>query len=308
MSDLISIQNISKSFGDHKAVDELSLTVPEGMIYGFIGPNGSGKTTTIRMIMNIIYPDAGTIKIFGEEYQPSFQNRIGYLPEERGLYKNMKVLDLLLFFGKLKSGKNVKKEALKWLKKLELFDWADKKVESLSKGMSQKIQFISAVISNPELVILDEPFSGLDPVNRDVLRNAVLDLKREGKTIIFSTHDMTVAEKMCDHLFMIYKGRKVLNGTLEETQDLYGRDIIKIITDKGSEVLRFLPGIEKVTDFGRIQELRMAKGCDPQEVLKELIKIARVEHFEIAKPSLHDIFVRIASPEEENSAKEVEYV
>lgn len=305
MENTIEIKNVTKKFGDHVAVSDLSLNVPKGSIYGFIGPNGSGKTTTLRMLMNIIYQDSGKIEIFGEKYQQSFKDRIGYLPEERGLYKSMKVRELLYFFGKLKNAKNIKEEIDRWLKKLDLFDWRDEKIETLSKGMGQKIQFIASVISSPELVILDEPFSGLDPVNRDAMKDAVLELKEMGKTVIFSTHDMFVAEQMCDYISMIYEGRKVLDGTLNSIKDNYGTDIIKIISDGGVSVIREVQnevkGIDNINDFGHIQEIRMDKSCDSQEVLRYLISKTKINKFEISKPSLHDIFVRIAKPVAENA-------
>lgn len=307
MENTIEIKNVTKKFGDFTAVDDLTLNVPKGSIYGFIGPNGSGKTTTLRMLMNIIYPDSGEINIFGEKYNQTFKDRIGYLPEERGLYKSMKVKEILNFFGRLKNGKNIYAEADKWLKKLDLYDWRDEKIETLSKGMGQKIQFIASVISNPELVILDEPFSGLDPVNRDAMKDAVLELKKEGRTVIFSTHDMSVAEQMCDYVFMIYKGKKVLDGTLDSIKDIYGTDIIKIMSAGGAAVLNDVrsevKGIENINDYGHVQEVRIEAACDPQDVLRSLISKTSVSKFEISKPSLHDIFVRIAKPVAENGGE-----
>ena len=224
----ISLNHITKSFDDFVAVNDLSLQVPAGSIYGFIGPNGSGKTTTIRMIMDIFYPDSGSIQIFGQDRQSTRNDRIGYLPEERGLYKKMKVRELLQFYGELKTGHSVADDVDAWLGKLELSEWGGKKVEALSKGMSQKVQFIATVISNPELVILDEPFSGLDPVNTNSLLEAMLELQNSGSTIIFSTHDMATAEKVCDYIFMIHKGKKVLDGTLNDIQNKYGNDTMRI--------------------------------------------------------------------------------
>jgi ABC-2 type transport system ATP-binding protein len=293
----VEIQQVTKTFGQHVAVDDLSLDVPAGSIYGFIGPNGSGKTTTLRMIMNIFYPDRGKIRVFGEELQGGCTTRIGYLPEERGLYKKMKVRELLRFYGELKRGGRVDAEVDYWLDRLELTAWADKKIDTLSKGMSQKVQFIATVAANPELVILDEPFSGLDPVNADALRDAVMDLQSRGTTVIFSTHDMAVAEKMCDFIFMIFKGRKVLDGTLAQIQDQYGNDTIRVRCENGATSLRDLPGVDRVTDFGQQQELHLARGSDPQSVLEALVGRSRITSFELARPSLHDIFVRIAGPE-----------
>ncbi len=298
----VEIEDVTKTFGKVTAVDGLTLAVPEGAVYGFIGPNGSGKTTTLRMIMNIFYPDRGRIRVFGTERIGAASDRIGYMPEERGLYRRMKVRELLCFYADLKGGRNVTGAVDSWLEKLELQSWANRKVEELSKGMSQKVQFISTVAADPDLVILDEPFTGLDPVNTDVIRDAILELRRRGTTIIFSTHDMETAERMCDFIFMIFKGRKVLDGTLESIQQTYGHDTIRLRIDNGSGGFEALPGIDRVVDFGREQELRLAPGTDPQAVLREIMSRSRVELFEIASPSLHDIFVRIAGPEAREAA------
>src|SRR5258708_27316202 len=211
----VSIHNVTKSFGTVTAVNDLSLDVPVGSIYGFIGPNGSGKTTTLRMIMRILHPDRGDICVLGDSSLKAATDRVGYLPEERGLYKQMKVREVLRFYALLKGCRNSKAAIDAWLERLGLADWADKRVAALSKGMAQKVQFIATVVARPELVLLDEPFSGLDPINAQVLREAVLDLKREGTTVIFSTHDMSVAEKMCDFIFIIYKVNKILDDTLD---------------------------------------------------------------------------------------------
>jgi ABC-2 type transport system ATP-binding protein len=294
---VVEIKNVSKTFGEVRAVDGLSLDVPRGSIYGFIGPNGAGKTTTLRMIMNIFYPDSGTISVFGREMREASTARIGYLPEERGLYKKMKVRDLLRFFGELKSGHSVDREVDDWLARLDLCAWAGRKIETLSKGMAQKVQFISAVVARPELIILDEPFTGLDPLNMEVIKNAVLDLREQGATVIFSTHDMNVAEKMCDFIFMIFKGRKVLDGTLAAIQDQYGSDTIRLRAEEGMTRLNGLAGVDKVIDFGRFQELRMGPGADPQRILSEIMTRTRLRSFEVAKPTLYDIFLRIAGEE-----------
>jgi ABC-2 type transport system ATP-binding protein len=292
----VEIEQVTKTFGSFTAVDDLSLQVPSGSIYGFIGPNGSGKTTTLRMIMRILHPDRGSIRVLGETGLAAANDRVGYLPEERGLYKQMKVRDVLRFYAELKGCRNSGPAIDAWLERMDLSAWAGKKVQTLSKGMSQKVQFIATVVSRPELVLLDEPFSGLDPVNLDVLREAILGLRRDGTTVIFSTHDMAVAEKMCDFVFMIYKGRKVLDGTLESIQDVYGSDTVRIQLDGTTDFLATLPGVVKLTDFGRYQELRLDKGTDPQRLLALLLEHGRVRHFEVARPTLHDIFVRIAQP------------
>jgi ABC-2 type transport system ATP-binding protein len=292
----VEIQGVTKTFGNHVAVDDLSLTVPEGTIYGFIGPNGSGKTTTLRMIMRILHPDRGEIEVLGDRSLGAATDRVGYLPEERGLYKQMKVRDVLRFYAQLKGMAEPKAEIDRWLEAMGLTAWANKKVSALSKGMGQKVQFIATVVARPALVLLDEPFSGLDPVNAVVLREAVVDLRRNGTTVIFSTHDMGVAEKMCDTIFMIFRGKKVLDGTLEQIQDAYGEDTLRVRLDGDRASLDGLPGVVEVADFGRYYELRLDRDADPQAVLASLMERGEVRLFELSRPSLHDIFVRIAGP------------
>jgi ABC-2 type transport system ATP-binding protein len=294
---IIELTNVSKVFGTVVAVNKLSLEVPKGSIYGFIGPNGSGKTTTIRIIMKIMYPDAGTLLVNGEETKFERLKNVGYLPEERGLYKKMKIGELLKFHGELNEGTDLPRLIDHWLERLELKAYKDKKVETLSKGMRQKLQFIATILHQPELIILDEPFSGLDPVNAEMMKDIILELQQKGATIIFSTHDMAMAERMCDYIFMIYEGKKVLDGTLDNIQDQYGLDTLRIQSDLGTEALKGLKGIDNVNDFGKLQEIRLEEGVDPQKILAELLKKTRISKFEITKPSLNDIFIRIAAPE-----------
>jgi ABC-2 type transport system ATP-binding protein len=291
--DAIQLLSVTKTFGETAAVDDVSLAVPAGAVYGFIGPNGSGKTTTMRMILNIIYPDRGSIRLFGEVFRGR-ASHIGYLPEERGLYRRMQVRPLLEFHGELRGGRNVKAEVNSWLARLDLAHCAEQRLDTLSKGMSQKVQFIASVIPQPRLLILDEPFTGLDPVSADSIRAGILDLRRRGSTIILSTHDMSVAETLCDHIFMIFKGKKVLDGTLESIQQQYGNDTIRVEAEGGAAAMNGLPNVEKVRDLGQVQELRMAMGCDPQQVLHALVARSRIRSFAVSKPSLHDIFIRIA--------------
>jgi ABC-2 type transport system ATP-binding protein len=300
----VEISNVTKTFRSVCAVDRLSLSVPDGSVYGFIGPNGSGKSTTMRMIANILYPDSGTISVFGQQRSGTRSGDIGYLPEERGLYRKMKVRDLLEFHGELRSGRNVTAEVNTWLERLGLSQCAERKVETLSKGMSQKIQFIATVVPEPRLLILDEPFSGLDPVSADSIRSAVLEMRGRGCTVILSTHDMGVAETLCDAIFMIFRGKKVLDGTLEAIQSSYGSDTIRVSVEGGHASIGALPGIESVKDRGQVQELRMAPECDPQQVLHALAARASISSFAVVKPSLHDIFVRIAGPQPDADAQE----
>jgi ABC-2 type transport system ATP-binding protein len=255
------------------------------------------------MIMNILYPDSGEIRIFGQPLTPSLCDRIGYMPEERGLYRRMKVRELLVFLGKLKNGKDISLSVDGWLQRLDLTSWANKKIETLSKGMGQKVQFIATVVAHPELVLLDEPFTGLDPVNTEVIKDAILELQAQGTTVIFSTHDMSMAERMCDFIFMIFKGKKVLDGTLASIQDRYATDTIRLKTRAGAAALRDLAGVEKLNDYGQEQELRLTPNANPQSILRTIIERTQVESFDIVKPSLHDIFIRIAGAE----AQEVEH-
>jgi ABC-2 type transport system ATP-binding protein len=294
----IEMDRVSKRFAAHVAVSNLSFDVPEGAIYGFIGPNGSGKTTTLRMIMRILHPDSGDVRVLGELASGSdaASARVGYLPEERGLYRQMKVRECLRFFAELKGVRRPLPAINAWLERMDLGAWSEKKIIALSKGMSQKVQFIVAVIARPELVLLDEPFSGLDPVGAEALREAVIDLRREGSTVIFSTHDMSMAERMCDFFLMIHKGRKVLDGTLDSIQKAYGSHTARVLLDPPDVVLDGLPGVQAIGDDGRWRQLRLHEKVDTQCLLSALMERGRVLHFDLSRPTLHDIFVRIAGP------------
>lgn len=293
---VIELENLRKTFGGFVAVDDLSLSVPAGTLCGFIGPNGSGKTTTLRMIMRIYAPDSGKVMVLGNARHGPADDRVGYLPEERMLYKSMRVDEVLTYLSQLKGHKPTHHEINDWLDRLQLGGFGKRRVQTLSKGQTQKVQLIAVLISRPQLVLLDEPFSGLDPVNAVVLRDAILELKRSGTTVIFSTHDMSVAEQMCDAIVMIFKGKKVLDGPMAMIQSQYGRDTVRVRL-RGA-MPPALEGVESMSNFGQYHELRLTPHTDPQAVLRALLSHGAVELFEVAHPSLQDIFVRIASPVE----------
>ena len=294
-SSTLKLSGVTKRFDEFTAVNNLSLQVRPGRIFGLIGPNGAGKTTTIRMIVNITAPDEGTIELFGQQINAELQDRIGYLPEERGLYKKMKIVDQLRFFGELKNvkGKEADDAINRWLTRVKLTEWKNKKAMELSKGMQQKIQFIAAVMHDPDLMILDEPFSGLDPVNQELLKEVVLELKAEGKTIIFSTHQMELAERICDDICMINRSNKVLDGTLREIKRSFGRNSVALrLEGDGQSVLDDRTLVTKVEQHSDEMEALLAEGADAQELLTRLIASGvRVTKFEMVEPSLNDIFI-----------------
>src|SRR5262249_39941577 len=290
----VQVDQVTKRFGEFTAVNQLSLSVRPGRIYGLLGPNGAGKTTTIRMIVNITAPDSGNIKIFGRQITPELQDRIGYLPEERGLYKKMKVGEQLKFFAELKNlnGKEADQRIDKWLARLKLSEWKLKKSMELSKGMQQKIQFITAVLHEPDLIILDEPFSGLDPVNVELLKDVVLELKGAGKTIIFSTHQMEVAEEICDDICLINRSRKVLEGSIRQVRQSFGRNTVALRFEGDESVLSDPAMVTKVERHADEMEVLLAEGADAQILLKRLVAAgAVVGKFEMMEPSLNDIFI-----------------
>jgi ABC-2 type transport system ATP-binding protein len=295
-SPAVELKGVSKKFGNHQAVSPMDLTVPTGSIYGFIGPNGSGKTTTMRMILRIYQPDTGSVHVLGQETGDCADDRVGYLPEERGLYRRMTVRRVLQYFARIKGMRQPDESIQRWLVELGAESWQRKRIDQLSKGMAQKIQFISAVVANPKLLILDEPFSGLDPVNMEVLRDAVLRLRDQGTTVIFSTHDMTMAEQLCDRVCMIFQGNKVLDGSLEQITNQYGDARLRVRLNESSHVPETIPGVLEQIAHGRSTDLLLAKDADRRQVLHALMAAGEVEHFETVKPSLHDIFVSIAKP------------
>jgi len=295
----VALEGVTKRFGDYTAIRELSLAVPRGSIYGLLGPNGAGKTTTLRMIMNIIVPDEGGITLFGlPRTGRDLSGQIGYLPEERGLYRKMRVGDLLVFLAETKGMARAaaRVEARRWLERLGLVEWEQQKLDALSKGMQQKVQFISTVLHRPALVILDEAFAGLDPVNAQVMKDTVVTLAREGTTILFSTHIMEQAEKLCDAVCIIARGRKVVDGPLTEVRRAHGGRHVVVAVEQGvgsaERVLRDRSLVAKADEYGQYAELELAPGADAQRILTALVAAgARVTRFEIAEPTLHKIFI-----------------
>ena len=302
---VVLLNGITKRYAGHTAVDGLDLMVPRGAVYGLLGPNGAGKTTTIRMIMNIIVPEAGSVELFGAPQSGrEVAHRIGYLPEERGLYRKMKVIDLLVFLAQIKGvgQRDARTKALDWLDRLGLGDWGPRKVDDLSKGMQQKVQFISTVLHEPELVILDEPFAGLDPVNTQVMKDIVVELSRSGTTILFSTHIMEQAEKLCDSVCIIARGEKVIDGPLAEVKRERGGSHVIVELERGDTEAESLFNdgnlISKADDYGQYAELELVEGVDPQTILAHLVRAgARVQRFEIAEPTLNKIFLDMVGPD-----------
>jgi ABC-2 type transport system ATP-binding protein len=293
----VKLTEVSKTFDTFKAVDRVSFAIETGTIYGLLGPNGAGKTTTIRMILRIILPDSGTVEVLGDSLRSRSKDRIGYLPEERGLYRKMKVIDLLTFFGEIKSmsRRSARRAAMDWLERLKLSDVAVKKVEELSKGMQQKVQFIATVIHEPQLVILDEPFTGLDPVNVNVLMDIILEFNRKGHTVVFSTHMMEQVEKLCREICLIDKGRKVLEGKLADIKKKYGHNSVTIRFRGDGSFLKELPEVTGVNDYGNELFLRLKDGADPTRVLMAAGSRLEIQKFEVAEPSIHDIFIEQVS-------------
>ncbi len=296
----LEVRNLVKSFDGIKAVDGVSFSVPEGAVFGLIGRNGAGKTTTIRMMMKIYIPDSGDVIFKGNSIGQSFKDAVGYLPEERGLYKKMKVIDMLLFLAEIKGkkGKAVQKSAIEYLERFELADRKLSKVEDLSKGNQQKIQFIGTILHDPEFLIFDEPFSGLDPINTNLLKQIILEMKQKGKVIIFSTHLMEFAEKMCDSVAMIDKGKIILNGKLSDIKQKYASNNIRLDYNGDISFLKNHSLIEHIEDFGNTTGIKLKKENTDQELLKLLVSnnIA-VKKFNVDEISLHEIFVSLAGKE-----------
>jgi ABC-2 type transport system ATP-binding protein len=296
----IVLERVSKRFDSVVAVDDLSLRVEQGAVFGLLGPNGAGKTTTLRMIMHILGPDEGSIQVLGQPASGRTQDRIGYLPEERGLYARMKVREVLVFLAALKglSEAEASKRVRQWLERLELAAWAEKKINDLSKGMQQKAQFIAAVIHRPPLLILDEPFTGLDPVNATQIKDIMLELRAQGSTVVLSTHRMEQVEMMCDAICLINRGRSVLAGDLRAIKQSYGKNTVRIEYSGDGNVLDLPQVVEKLNHFGAVVEAKLRPGADSQEILKAaLARGVRLSRFELVEPPLHDIFIEKVSEE-----------
>jgi ABC-2 type transport system ATP-binding protein len=289
----LEIEGISKSFGDFYAVKKLSFEIPAGTIYGLLGPNGAGKTTTIRMVMNIIIPDEGSIKVLNQRMDEEMKERVGYLPEDRGLYPKMKVGELLLFLAEIKGLKRseARKEIDFWLERFDLSDWKSKKVEELSRGMQQKLQFIVTVIHQPELIILDEPFSGLDPVNTKLLKDVMLEMKEKGRTIVFSTHRMEQVEMICDNICLINKAERVLEGNLSQIKKQYGKNTVILDYDGEANFIKNFPEIENIDDYGKFMEIKLKEESSPQDLLPKLVGKISINKYEVKEPTLNAIFI-----------------
>jgi ABC-2 type transport system ATP-binding protein len=289
----IALRDVGKSFAGHVAVKDLSLAIPRASVFGLLGPNGAGKTTTLRMVMNILAPDAGTIEILGRPSDHASRDRLGYMPEERGLYPRMVVEEQLLFMAEIKGAR--RKDAASrlpgWLERLGLGGWGKRRMNELSKGMQQKAQFVATVLHDPDVLILDEPMTGLDPVGTNLMRDVLLEMSRAGKTLVLSSHQMDTVERLCDRVALIHRGEKVLDGPTGEVKSRYGKNMVALAYEGDGSFLAGLPGVARVSDSGRFAEIKLADGADPQAVLRAAAGRLRVSRFEIVEPSLHDIFV-----------------
>ena len=300
----IVLKGIGKAFSGHVAVRDLSLEVPRTSVFGLLGPNGAGKTTTLRMVMDILGPDSGTIEILGQPADHAARDRVGYMPEERGLYPRMVLEEQLVFMAAIKG--IARKEALRrlspWLERMGLAEWRKRKTNELSKGMQQKAQFVATVLHEPEVLIMDEPMSGLDPVGMDVMRDVMLDLRRRGATIVLSSHQMESVEKLCDRVALINRGEKVLDGSVAEVKSRHGKNTVALAFEGDGSFIESLPGVARVTDFGQYVEVRLKDGADPQPLLHEAAKRLKLRRFEIVEPSLHDIFVETVTRDGKEAA------
>ena len=294
MTNTVELCEVSKRYGGFVAVDALSFQVSQGGVYGLLGPNGAGKTSTLRMMIGTTAPDLGEVRLFGERFHRRHLARVGYLPEERGLYKRMEVLEHLVLLAELRGQVRAvaRQQALRWCERLEIAAWARKRVEALSKGMQQKVQFIGAVLHDPDLLILDEPFSGLDPANANTLRDVLLEMKREGKTILFSSHRMDQVERLCDAICLVNRGKVVLEGELSSLKGRYGSNRVRLQYDGNNDFLRDQRLVQSFNDYGRFAEIQLQPDADPQELLRRALANARITEFALQEPSLEEIFLQ----------------
>ena len=300
----VELNAVSKQYGDFVAVDRLSFNIAPGAIFGLLGPNGAGKTSTIRMMIGITVPDSGEVRMFGEPFRRHHLHRVGYLPEERGLYKKMKIFDQLVFMAELHgvAPAEARRKTIDWCERLQIADWMMKKVEELSKGMQQKIQFIAALLHDPEFIIMDEPFFGLDPVNATLLKDVLLDLKKQGRTILFSTHRMDQVEKLCDNICLVNRGKSVLQGAVREIKAGFGRNTIQIDYEgDGNFVERARDLVLTSNNYGNHVEVQLKPGADAQQLLRLAMQNARISRFELMEPSLEQIFIATVGPSEERA-------
>ena len=290
----VALERVCKAFDHFVAVEDLSLTIGPGSVYGLLGPNGAGKTTTLRMILDILAPDSGKVRLFGEPFERRHLHRVGYLPEERGLYKKMKIRDHLVYLAQLHGVEAARadRQAAHWCERMALAEWMPRKVEELSKGMQQKVQFIAALLHDPDFIILDEPFAGMDPVNTALIKDAILDLKAAGKTVLFSTHRMDQVEKLCDSICLVNRGRALLQGELKQIKAAHGKNTVQINYEGDGEFLEGNGFVESFNDYGNYAEVRLQPGADPQELLRRVAAGgSRVSRFELVEPSLEQIFI-----------------
>ena len=295
----LELNNVCKAYGKFVAVDSLSFNIEKGTMFGLLGPNGAGKTSTIRMMIGITMPDSGEVKMFGQPFKRELLKRVGYLPEERGLYPKMNVLEQLVFMGELHglSASQAKERAMNWGGRLEIVDAYVKKTQELSKGMQQKIQFIATLLHDPDLIIMDEPFAGLDPGNSKLLQDVLLDLRNQGKTILFSTHRMDQVEKLCNNICLVNKGKVVLHGDLREIKSRYGRNTVQVAFDGSpngdSDFLSQHPAVKSLEHYEGYIQLKLAPNADAQQLLQAVSQRSRLSRFEVMEPSLEDIFIEV---------------
>jgi ABC-2 type transport system ATP-binding protein len=294
MTPILELRNVRKAYGNFVAVDNVSMAVPAGSIFGLLGPNGAGKTSSIRMIMNITAPDSGEVEVFGHPRTSEDLRRIGYLPEERGLYRKMTVMDQLVFLGEIRGlrGPKLVADIQEWLERVELTKWSKSKIEELSKGMQQKVQLIGTVLHQPDLLILDEPFSGLDPLNQELFRDLLLDYRSQGKSVVLSTHGMELAERMCDHICLISNGRAVLDGELKAIKRQIGGNTYRLVAEGDLERLRTMPEVAQATIKDNVVKLMLRPEAQGSETLRRMVEFLNVHEFRSEEPELEQIFLK----------------